>query len=147
MTRPDKRISAIGTHFAIIIRSALAIGMTTAALLLPAACASNSPTTTGYDCNQERPAAGGHGNVCALFPKLPKVKGHIDAVTANPQNPRHFTTLRLTDAAGRQWQFQSNGWAGAAVGHLKDHQIQGTPVIVAYEKDTNGLLIARFVGD
>ena len=92
-------------------------------------------------------APGGHGDGDALYPRLPKVTGHIDRVEANPEKPRHFRRLRITDADGRRWQFQSEGWVGVSVGHLKDHQIQGTTVTVWYENRSDGSLLARFVGD
>ena len=95
------------------------------------------------------PATGGsgHGNGDALFPKLPRVTGHIDRVEANPDSPRHFRRLQITDADGRRWSFRSEDWVGVSVGHLKDHQIQGTPVTVWYERLGDGTLLARFVGD
>lgn len=99
------------------------------------------------DSQETEPPPGGHANGDALFPKLPKVTGHIDYVAANPENPRHFRLLRLTDDNGRQWEFQANGWAGVPVGHLKEHQMQGTAVTVWYEAPATGSLVARFVGD
>ena len=99
-------------------------------------------------CGSEPPGAGGaHGDGDSLFPRLPRVTGHIDFVGADPENPRHFRVLHLTDAEGRQWRFNSQGWVGVSVGHLKDHQIQGTPVTVWYEKQTGEIQLARFVGD
>ena len=98
-------------------------------------------------CGEPPPATGGHGDGDALFPKLPRVTGHIDAVDANPENLRHFRSLQITDGSGTSWRFESEGWVGVSVGHLKDHQIQGTPVTVWYEKRPNGALTARFVGD
>lgn len=90
----------------------------------------------------------GHGDGDALYPRLPKVTGHIDRVDAQADNPRHFSRLQITDAAGRRWQFRAEGWVGVSVGHLKDHQIQGTPVTVWYEPgDGAAPLLARFVGD
>ena len=89
----------------------------------------------------------GHGDGDALYPKLPKVTGHIDRVEAQPDNPRYFGLLRITDANGRSWEFGSKGWVGVSVGHLKEHRIQGTPVTVWYEVGANGGLLARFVGD
>lgn len=98
-------------------------------------------------CQGSQPDAGGHGDGDTLFPKLPKVTGHIDWVDPNPDNPRHFHLLQITDSDGRQWVFQSEGWVGIPVGHLKDHQIQGAPITVWYEKQPSGELMARFVGD
>ena len=92
-------------------------------------------------------ATGGHGDGDALFPRLPRVTGHIDEVSANPENPRHFRTLRITDSEGRHWRFQAEGWVGVSSGHLKDHQIQGTTVTVWYEKRSGGGMLARFVSD
>ena len=89
----------------------------------------------------------GHGDGDTLFPKLPKVTGHIDRVDANPDNPRYFQTLAITDGDGRNWRFHSDGWVGVSVGHLKDHQIQGTPITVWYERRDDGNHLARFVGD
>ena len=89
----------------------------------------------------------GHGDAELLFPKLPKITGHIDAVTPDPDNPRYFQLLRITDADGRRWEFQADGWAGVSAGHLRDHRIQGTTVTVAYETRPDGTLLARFVGD
>lgn len=94
-----------------------------------------------------QPAGGGHGEGDALYPKLPRVTGHIHRVEANPDNPRHFSRLQITDAAGRRWSFRSEGWVGVSVGHLKDHQIQGTTVTVWYENRPGGDPLARFVGD
>lgn len=91
--------------------------------------------------------AGGHGDAELLFPKLPKVTGYIAGVTADPDNPRYFSVLRLADADGKRWEFQSEGWVGVSVGHLRDHRIQGIPVTVAYEIRPDGTLRARFVGD
>ena len=95
------------------------------------------------------PASGGgsHGDGDSLFPRLPRVTGHIDLVDADPDNPRHFRVLHLTDADGREWQFLSEGWVGVSVGHLKDHQIQGTTVTVWYEVQPGEIQLARFVGD
>ena len=90
---------------------------------------------------------GGHGDAELLFPKLPKVTGHIAGVTADPDNPRYFSVLRLADDDGRRWEFQAEGWVGVSVGHLRDHRIQGIPVTVAYETRPDGTLLARFVGD
>lgn len=92
-------------------------------------------------------AATGHGDGHALYPKLPAVTGHIDGVEANPDNPRYFSRLSITDADGRQWAFRSDGWVGVSVGHLKDHQIQGTAVTVWYENRGDSPFLARFVGD
>ena len=89
----------------------------------------------------------GHGDGDALYPKLPKVTGHIDRVEAKPDNPRYFSRLLITDDAGQSWEFGSEDWVGVSVGHLKDHQIQGTPVTVWYEAGSDGSLLARFVGD
>ena len=97
--------------------------------------------------NGSATGAGGHGDGDTLFPKLPKVTGHIHRVEANPENPRHFHMLQITDADGRRWSFRSEGWVGVSVGHLKDHQIQGTTVTVWYEKQADGDPLARFVGD
>lgn len=105
------------------------------------------------DALADAPAVGrtaaptGHGDADLLFPKLPKVTGHIDAVTPNPDNPRYFQRLRITDAAGKRWEFHAEGWAGVSAGHLQGHRIQGTPVTVAYEPRPDGTLRARFVGD
>ena len=104
-------------------------------------------TTLPACANGATSDAGGHGDGDTLFPKLPKVTGHIDRVDANPENLRHFSTLHVTDADGRRWQFRSEGWVGVSVGHLKDHQIQGTPITVWYERLGDGALLARFVGD
>ena len=90
---------------------------------------------------------GGHGDGDSLFPRLPKVTGHIDLVDADADNPRHFQALYLTDSEGRQWRFRSEGWVGVSVGHLKDHQIQGTTVTVWYEEQPGEIQLARFVGD
>ena len=89
----------------------------------------------------------GHGDGDALYPKLPRVTGHIDRVEAQPDNPRYFGLLRITDADGRSWEFGAEGWVGVSVGHLKEHRIQGTPVTVWYEVGSDGSLLARFVGD
>ena len=91
--------------------------------------------------------APGHGDGDTLYPKLPKVTGHIDRVDAQPENPRYFSRLLITDDAGQGWEFRSEDWVGVSVGHLKDHQIQGTPVTVWYETGHDGSLLARFVGD
>ena len=98
-------------------------------------------------CGGEADNAGGHGDGEKLFPGLPNVSGHIDEVSANPENPRHFRILRITDDAGQRWEFESEGWAGVSAGHLKDHQIQGTTVTVWYEEQAGGLRMARFVSD
>lgn len=99
-------------------------------------------------CGGDEPAGGsGHGDGDALFPRLPKVTGHIDLVEPDPDNPRHFRSLNLTDAQGRRWSFRSEGWVGVSVGHLKDHQIHGTTVTVWYEERPDGINLARFVGD
>ena len=98
-------------------------------------------------CGGEADNAGGHGDGEKLFPGLPNVSGHIDEVSANPENLRHFRILRITDDAGQRWEFESEGWAGVSAGHLKDHQIQGTTVTVWYEEQAGGLRMARFVSD
>lgn len=98
-------------------------------------------------CTGQSSDGGGHGDGDALFPRLPKVSGHIDEVTANPENPRHFRVLRITDEDGQHWEFQSEGWVGVPVGHLKDHQIQGAVVTVWYEEQGGGVKMARFVAD
>ncbi len=95
----------------------------------------------------ETPAATGHGDGYALYPKLPAVTGHIDRADPQPDNPRYFQLLVITDADGRQWSFTSDGWVGVSVGHLNDHRIHGTTVTVWYETADDGSLLARFVGD
>ena len=99
-------------------------------------------------CGGEQPAAGGgHGDGDSLFPRLPKLTGHIDRVEVDPDNPRNFRALYLTDDDGRQWLFHSEGWVGVSTGHLKDHQIHGTPVTVWYEERSGETRLARFVAD
>ena len=98
-------------------------------------------------CNGEQSGGSGHGDGDALYPRLPKVTGHIDLVDADPENPRHFRTLRVTDGDGKRWEFQSEGWVGVSAGHLKDHQIQGAAVTVWYEEQAGGARLARFVAD
>ena len=99
-------------------------------------------------CGGERASGGGgHGDGDSLFPRLPKVTGHIDLVGADPDNPRHFRALHLTDGDGRKWRFRSDGWVGVSAGHLKDHQIQGATVTVWYEAQPGEIQLARFVGD
>ena len=98
-------------------------------------------------CGGAAPTAGGHGDGDSLFPRLPKVTGHIDLVEPDLRNPRHFRALRVTDSDGRRWVFVSEGWVGVSVGHLKDHQIQGHTVTVWYEPSADGGALARFVGD
>ena len=98
-------------------------------------------------CDTNQPANQGHGDGYTLYPKLAHVTGHIDRVDANPDNRRYFDLLVLTDANRRQWQFHSDGWVGVSVGHLKDHQIQGTTITVWYEQQPDRSLLARFVGD
>ena len=105
-----------------------------------AGCGAGGADTPGVDTP-------GHGDGDALYPKLPKVTGHIDRVDAQPENPRYFSRLLITDDAGQNWEFGSEDWVGVSVGHLKDHQIQGTPVTVWYEDGTDGSLLARFVDD
>ena len=96
-------------------------------------------TTGGYGV--------GHGDGDALFPRLPKVVGHIDLVEAEPDNPRYFRRLEITDDGGRRWAFGADGWAGVSAAHLKDHRIQGATVTVWYEERRDGSLFARFVSD
>jgi hypothetical protein len=98
-------------------------------------------------CGGKADTISGHGNGEKLFPGLPSVSGHIDEVSANPENPRHFRILRITDNDGQRWEFESEGWVGVSAGHLKDHQIQGTTVTVWYEEQAGGLRMARFVSD
>ena len=98
-------------------------------------------------CNGSEMPESGHGDGYTLYPKLPHVTGHIDRVDAQSDNPRYFNTLAITDSDGRRWRFRSDGWVGVSVGHLKDHQIQGTTVTVWYETQGDGSLLARFVGD
>ena len=122
----------MGFERLILVRFALA-GFTALALLA--------------GCGGAQTNGNGHGDGDALYPRLPKVTGHIDLVEANPENPRHFRTLRVTDGAGKRWEFQSEGWAGVSTGHLKDHQIQGAAVTVWYEEQPGGVRLARFVAD
>ncbi len=98
-------------------------------------------------CATGQPDATGHGDGYTLYPRLPHVTGNIDRVETHAENPRYFSLLHITDADRRQWEFHSNGWVGVSVGHLKDHQIQGTTVTVWYEALSDGSLLARFVGD
>lgn len=98
-------------------------------------------------CATGQPDASGHGDGYTLYPTLPHVTGHIDLVEPQLENPRYFSMLLITDADRQQWHFVSTGWVGVSVGHLKDHQIQGTPVTVWYEQRPDGSLLAHFVGD
>lgn len=98
-------------------------------------------------CDAGQTSSPGHGDGYALYPKLPHVTGHIDGVFVQPDSPRYFSRLLITDADGQSWEFRSDGWVGVSVGHLKDHQIQGTAVTVWYETESDGSLLARFVGD
>ena len=125
-----------------LARHAGALALALILLTASAACAdgSSSGGSGGAD-------TAGHGDGYALYPKLPHVTGHIDRVDAQPENPRYFSRLLITDANRQQWEFRSDGWVGVSVGHLKDHQIQGAPVTVWYEIRADGALLAHFVGD
>lgn len=98
-------------------------------------------------CDASQTPDSGHGDGYSLYPKLPHVTGHIDRVEPQPDNLRHFKLLAITDADGTNWELRSDGWVGVSVGHLKDHQIRGTTVTVWYETESDGSLLARFVGD
>lgn len=98
-------------------------------------------------CDTSRAPASGHGDGYTLYPKLPYVTGHIDRVDPEPDNARYFRLVVITDADGARWEFRSAGWTGVSVGHIKDHQIQGTMITVWYETQPDGSLLARFVGD
>lgn len=98
-------------------------------------------------CDASQTPDSGHGDGYSLYPNLPYVTGHIDRVDHQPDNPRHFKLLAITDADGTFWEFRSDGWVGVSVGHLKDHQIHGTTITVWYETQSDGSLLARFVGD
>lgn len=112
--------------------------------MLAGGCAGNGGAA---GAGSDGAAGGGHGDAELLFPKLPKVSGQIAGVTADPDNPRYFSLLRLADADGQHWEFHADGWVGVSAGHLREHRIQGTPVTVAYERRADGTLVARFVGD
>ena len=129
------RGSFLGNPITSALRWAVALGFATLLACLLA-------------CGSERPSGGGgHGDGDSLFPRLPRVTGNIDFVDAHPDNPRHFRVLHITDAEGREWRFHSEGWVGVSVGHLKDHQIQGSAVTVWYEEQPGEIQLARFVGD
>ena len=92
-------------------------------------------------CGGETDNVGGHGDGEKLFPGLPNVSGHIDEVSANPGNPRHFRILRITDDAGQRWEFESEGWAGVSggapegpsdSGHHRNGMVRGASRRVAH---------------
>ena len=69
-------------------------------------------------CNGEQSGGSGHGDGDALYPRLPKVTGHIDLVDANPENPRHFRTLRVTDGNGKRWSPTAMANVGSSVSSI-----------------------------
>ena len=59
---------------------------------------------------------------------------------------REVETLGVRDETGRLWTFTTRGFAGLTPGHLREHQLFGTPVIVSYEEE-GGRLVAVLVTD
>ena len=135
--RPGRRRRSIIAGVVTLLRLLMAV------LVVAGGCVGNGGSG-GLDTGGE---GRGHGDGDALFPRLPKVVGHIDLVEARPDNPRYFRRLDITDDAGRRWSFRADGWAGVSAAHLKDHRIQGATVTVWYEKQRDGSLSARFVSD
>ncbi len=54
--------------------------------------------------------------------------------------------LRVRDADGRVWEFTTEGPVGINAAHLRQHQVLGERVVVAYTEE-NGRLIATDVRD
>lgn len=68
-------------------------------------------------------------------------------VAAEGTSLTDLQSLEVRDASGRVWRFVGHGFVGQTPSHLKQHIITGIPVIVTYEKQGDGTLVATRVED
>ena len=52
-------------------------------------------------------------------------------------------TLRLQDAEGRVWEFETEGPIGFTPSHLREHRLIGQPVTVYYREEGERLVAVR----
>ena len=61
-----------------------------------------------------------------------QVRGQVIEVSA--RNFAELETLRIQDAAGREYRFATEGFIGFTPSHVREHQLLGQSLLVTYEK-------------
>lgn len=61
-----------------------------------------------------------------------QVRGQVIGVSA--RNFAELETLRIRDAAGREYRFATDGFIGFTPSHVREHQLLGQSLLVTYEK-------------
>ena len=50
-------------------------------------------------------------------------------------------TLSVQDDTGAKWNFEAEGYRGWLPSHVRDHMVQGLPIIVTYHEEAGVLLV------
>lgn len=50
-------------------------------------------------------------------------------------------TLSVQDDTGAKWDFEAEGYRGWLPSHVRDHMVQGAPIIVTYHEEAGVLLV------
>ena len=50
-------------------------------------------------------------------------------------------TLSVQDDTGAKWDFKAGGYRGWLPSHVRDHMVQGAPIIVTYHEEAGVLLV------
>ena len=61
-----------------------------------------------------------------------QVRGQVIEVSA--RDFAELETLRIRDAAGREYRFTTEGFVGFTPSHVREHQLLGQSLLVTYEK-------------
>ncbi len=68
-------------------------------------------------------------------------------VTAEGSGVTDLQSLEVRDAGGKVWSFAASGFVGETPSHLKQHMITRVPIVVTYERQQDGTLLATRVED
>lgn len=64
--------------------------------------------------------------------EIRQVRGQVIEVSA--RDFAELETLRIRDAAGREYRFTTEGFVGFTPSHVREHQLLGQSLLVTYEK-------------
>ena len=70
-----------------------------------------------------------------------RVRGQVLEVVS--RNFSELEALRIRDAEGREYAFETEGFVGFTPSHVKEHQLLGQSLLVTYEKKGDTLFIIR----
>lgn len=78
---------------------------------------------------------------CNDDPGEMQVRGQV--VEVIPRNFSELELLRIRDDSGREYLFETEGFAGFTPSHVREHQLLGQTLLVVYVKRGERLIMVR----